>query len=284
MRYPAWMSVLEVQVTQQTDMPNSVTRLGVVRFLNARPIVKGLDALDQWVVKPAAPSGLIGLLAGRNVDLALCSSIDLMSAPFDVAWLPVAPLACDGPTLTVRVFSRKPIDEVTRIHCDTDSHTSVALLRVLLAEVWHSSPTLVPLSDAGEVEAALLIGDKVVGPSSDVDAWPYHIDLGEVWQAHTGLPFVFAVWMGRADDEERIRRAGRVLDRQLRLNRHRLEAIVSQEADCHGWSTEAAQTYLAHHIRYEFGAREHEGLRTFLGRCVAHGIAPDRALPEPLTL
>ena len=276
--------MLEFQRVAGPEVAAEPTHLGVVRFLNARPIVAGLDGLSNWAVTPAPPSELIGLLSDQAVDVALCSAIDLMTAPFDVAWLPVAPLGCDGETLTVRVFARKPLNEVTRIHCDTDSHTSIALLRVLLAEVWKHDPELVPLDSSEEIEAELLIGDKVVGPTRDSDAWPHQVDLGEVWKQHTGLPFIFAVWMGRAGDDDRLRRAGRVLDRQLRLNRHRLQVIVSDEARSHGWSREAARDYLSAHIRYTFGQRERRGLQTFLDRCVMHGVVPERTLPKPLTL
>ncbi|MDP7028669.1 MAG: menaquinone biosynthesis protein [Phycisphaerales bacterium] len=278
------MSVLDMQPMERSKASLSVSRLGVVRFLNARPIVAGLDALAGLSVRPAPPSDLIGLVSERAVDLALCSSVDLLTAPFDVAWLPVAPLGCDGETLTVRVFSRKPLDQVGRIHCDTDSHTSIALLRVLLAEYWKCDPELVPLGSDDDVEATLLIGDKVIGPTGDPAAWPCQVDLGEIWKQHTGLPFVFAVWMGRAEERDRIRRVGRVLDRQLRLNQHRLREIVSKEAGDHGWSRDAARDYLTRHIRYAFTDREREGLQTFLGRCVALGIVPPRDLPEPLTL
>ena len=146
------MSVLEFQRVAGPEVAAEPTHLGVVRFLNARPIVAGLDGLSNWAVTPAPPSELIGLLSDQAVDVALCSAIDLMTAPFDVAWLPVAPLGCDGETLTVRVFARKPLNEVTRIHCDTDSHTSIALLRVLLAEVWKHDPELVPLDSSEEIE------------------------------------------------------------------------------------------------------------------------------------
>jgi chorismate dehydratase len=49
-----------------------------------------------------------------------------------VTLLPVGAIASDGPTFTVRLFSRGPIAGITRVAADTDSHTSVVLMRVLL--------------------------------------------------------------------------------------------------------------------------------------------------------
>lgn len=278
------MSVLTSPQPETASDLGGPTRAGVVGFLNARPLVAGLAALSPWSITSAPPSGLIDLLAADTVDLALCSSVDLLTAPFEVAWLASTPLACCGPTRTVRLFAQQPVDTLQTIHCDTDSHTSVALLRILLAEYWGVAAELVDLGDPGPVEAKLLIGDKVVGADLTKEAWPVQIDLGEAWLAHTGLPFVFAVWMGRADRAEQLRRAGRVLDRQYRLNRHRLGALIAQEAPPLGWSRLDASDYLTNHIRYNFGEAELEGLMVFLEKCREHGCAPDRPVPPPLAI
>ncbi|HCA39931.1 MAG: menaquinone biosynthesis protein [Phycisphaerales bacterium] len=260
------------------------TRVGVVSFLNARPLVAGLESLANWSITSAPPSALIDLLAADEVDLALCSSVDLLTAPFEVAWLASTPLACRGATRTVRLFSHQPIDTLRTIHCDTDSHTSVALLRILLAEFWNVEVELVDLHDPRPIEAKLLIGDKVVGEELTPEAWPVQVDLGEAWLSHTSLPFVFAVWMGRSDRAECLERAGRVIDRQLRLNRHRLQEIIAREASMLGWSRSDASDYLTDHIRYHFGAAELDGLILFLEKCREHGCAPDRPVPPPRDL
>jgi chorismate dehydratase len=277
------MSVLELPTLEERAPAQKTIRLGVVEFLNARPLVHGLSGLQGLSIHPAPPSKLIDLLAADEVDLALCSSIDLLTAPFAVSWLASTPLACDGATRTVRVFSRSPIDQVARIHCDGDSHASIALLRVLLAEHWNHDPELVSLDSGGDIEAMLLIGDKVVGPDLGIDHWPVQVDLGDVWKQHTGLPFVFAVWMGRASNADLVQRAGRILDRQFRLNRHRLHAVICDAAAGLGWTHAEARTYLTSHIRFDFGEPEHEGLELFLSRCVEHEIVTNCCERHQLT-
>ncbi len=259
-------------------------RAGVVKYLNARPLVTGLWEIAGWTLHAAAPSALIGLLEDDVVDVALCSSIDLLNASFDPAWLPVGPLATLGDTKTVRLFSRRPIEELASIHVDPDSHTSVMLLRVLLADYWNAAPALTAWTGSEAPEAQLLIGDKVVDPRWSEEAWPIQIDLGEVWRAHTGLPFVFAVWMGRATNATIIQRAGRVLDRQLRLNAHRLDQVIAGSAESLGWSPDAAADYLSCNIHFQFDQDVHRGLEHFLGRCRALGLAPDRPTPAPLDI
>ncbi|MDG1837384.1 MAG: menaquinone biosynthesis protein [Phycisphaerales bacterium] len=277
------MSVLELPTMNEVAPPRGAIRLGVVAFLNAKPLVHGLAKVKGLSIRSAPPSELIDLLTRDEVDLALCSSIDLLTAPFEVSWLGSTPLACDGSTHTVRLFSHRPIDQVSRIHCDGDSHTSIALLRVLLAEYWQHEPELVSLDSGGEIESMLLIGDKVVGPDLGIDQWPVQVDLGDVWKQHTGLPFVFAVWMGRASNADIVQRAGRMIDRQYRLNRHRLHAVIENAAADLGWDPAEAMTYLTQHIRFDFSEREHEGLRTFLNRCVSHGIVTDCCVSHQLS-
>ena len=159
-------------------------------------------------------------------------------------------IACEGPTLTVRLFSRVPIDRLRSVQVDTDSHTSVALLGVLLREVYGVSPTLVhhdPRAGGGGrggalpdgAEAVLLIGDKVVTDAPDAAAFGHQLDLGEAWHELTGRPFVFAMWMKRRGTD--LGDLPAVLERQLTRNLGRLEEIGwrPMPAD-HGWPADLA--------------------------------------------
>jgi len=279
------MTVLQVEKETRSDVSCAVpeARVGVVSFLNTQPLIFGLNGLRHWSLHPAPPSTLIDLLARDEVDVALCSSVDLLRAPFEPAWLAGVPLACRGATRTVRLFARRPVEAVDVIHCDPDSHTSIALLQVLLRDLWGVNPTIQPLkSIESDVECMLLIGDKVIAPELTDGTWPVQIDLGEAWESMTGLPFVFAVWMGRNDRLDVMMRAGRIFDRQLRLNQHRLCQVVSATAPDLGWPTDVASEYLSSAIRYRMGPRELEGLHAFLARVRVHGIAPDRDIPRPL--
>ena len=106
-------------------------------------------------------------------------------------------IGCDGPTLTVRLFAQEPIERTRVLACDPDSHTSVALARIVLAEKFNLKPEFIDLSRAGSGkggEARLLIGDKVV--CEEPAGFEHQLDLGAAWKQMTGLPFVFAAWMG----------------------------------------------------------------------------------------
>ena len=87
-------------------------RLGVVSYLNTRPIIRGLEVHDDLELKQAVPSQLLGQVVRWRVDVGMCSSIDYLRSPIPLKLLRVAPLTCNGETLTVRIFSSVPMQEV----------------------------------------------------------------------------------------------------------------------------------------------------------------------------
>src|SRR5262249_6160792 len=116
--------------------------VGVVSFLNTLPLIDGLERLTDIRLQHSVPSQLVDQLVSGNVQLALCSSIDYQRAAAPVAVAPVWLLGGDGQMLTVRIYSVRPIREIAEVACDTDSHTSIALLRILLREMHGIDPVL----------------------------------------------------------------------------------------------------------------------------------------------
>lgn len=259
-----------------SSQPDTMLRLGVVAFLNTQPIIAGLDGLHGVELHSAVPSRLVGLLETGAVDAALCSSIDFHQAACEPVILPAPPLGCDGATHTVRLFSRGSLDAIECVHCDSDSHTSVVLLQVIMQERYGRRIEVVPF-DASQADewpdAVLLIGDKVVTAPPANDEMPHQLDLGEAWKQLTGLPFVFGVWLGRADgDPDRLRLAVDLLDRQYRYNRMHLERIVAGADGKRNWPIDVADHYLRLGIRYEFGPQQRAGLERFYELAGTHGI------------
>ncbi|MEO0511541.1 MAG: menaquinone biosynthesis protein [Planctomycetota bacterium] len=272
------------------------TRLGCVSYLNTEPLVEGVDVLEGVELVRVVPSKLIGTLEAGQVDVALVSVIDAARASAAVTLLRCGMIGCDGPTLTVRLFSAVPPERITRVHADTDSHTSVELCRLLLRERYGVEAELVDY-DARErmavarradeadgsggdarpaegewPEAMLLIGDKVVTDSPPAVRYPHQLDLGEAWRELTGEPFVYAVWacLSERAGEAVVRRARDLLDRQRRHNRTRLDWIATNRAVEHRWPADLARKYLGEHLRYELDERSERGLRRFY-RMVGQG-------------
>ena len=81
-------------------------RLGVVSYLNAKPLIAGLNTDRRIESVLDVPAQLAEKLDRGEVDAALVPVVDL--ARNDRRWRIVsdACIGCDGETLTVRVFSR----------------------------------------------------------------------------------------------------------------------------------------------------------------------------------
>lgn len=267
-------------------------RLGVVSFLNTVPLIDGLERLAEVELLCSVPSLLIDQLLADEVDVALCSSIDYVRSPDPLVIVPAGQLGSCGPTLTVRLYSKTPVEAVEQVHCDTDSHTSVALLRILLQEQYGVAPALIDyharehLSGHQSVDwpdAMLLIGDKVVTDSPPAVRYPHQLDLGEAWFQLTGLPFVFAAWMARqAADSAQLTMACAVLDRQRRYNALHMDRLLRERAPQHGWPVDLARDYLTKHLEFDFDERSRAALKLFFDKALEHGLVPaGRAIRFP---
>lgn len=268
-------------------MPHT-TRIGCVSYINTRPLIDGLDALEGLELTRSVPSAMAGLLERDEADVALVSLIDAARSAVPLAVVPAGMIGCDGPTLTVRVYAQVPLERVTRLHADTDSHTSVALSRVLFRDrfgvdlevIEYNARERVPVRPGSDEcssewpEALLLIGDKVVTDSPPAVRYPWQMDLGEAWKEQTGLPFVYAVWMCRRDrvGDPRVSRAAMLLDRQRRHNQTRIDHIVTSRAPEHRWPEDLASRYVGGCLRFEFDGRSRAAAGAFLARCRALGL------------
>lgn len=255
------------------------TRLACVRYLNTQPLINGLDRMQGLTLLPCVPSAIADMVSRGEADIGLASIVDAVSVEPPLALLPSGMIGCDGPTLTVRIFSSVPIDRITSLHADTDSHTSVILARLVLSTRFGITPEIVPHTIGSPwPDAVLLIGDKVVTNHPPEARYPYQVDLGEAWHSMTGLPFVYAMWMCRADAARSpaVALAASILDRQLRHNLGRMEWIVRTHAPAAGWPIDLARHYLGDLLRYQVGDRERAAVEKFLSMAARQGMLPAR--------
>jgi chorismate dehydratase len=255
-------------------------RLGAVSYLNTKPLVYGLDAHpDQFDVRFDVPSKCAALLHAGQVDLGLIPAIEYLHADYRI--VPDVSIASDGEVATVAVFTRKPIAQVKTIALDLSSRTSVALTRVLCARRWRIAPTFTPAEpdlDAmlHRADAALVIGDPAfaIDPEARrVDK----IDLGAEWKAMTGLPFVYAMWVGRpgAATAAQCRALQDARDNGLA----HLPEIAREVSDGDAEVERRSLTYLRDNLRYSLGDRDAAGLRRFHELAAEIGLVP---APQPL--
>jgi chorismate dehydratase len=253
-------------------------RLGIVSYLNARPLMAGFDSDSQIELIDDVPARLPPLLDRGVVDAALVPVIDMFREGRLWQIVSDACIGSDGETLTVRVFSHVPADSVRRLYVDGDSHTSVVLARVIWKELYNQEIEVVPLpADARQrdAEAILLIGDKVV--TSRPVGCEFEIDLGSAWKELTSLPFVFAVWAAplNLDVDALGLKLAMARDRGVRS----AGEIAEDLSSAMGWPAELAKTYLTKHIRYTLGPPQKEAIARFAMLAEQHGyLSPLREL------
>ncbi len=258
-------------------------RVACVRYLNTLPLIHGLHKLPSLELVPTVPSRIATMVRGREAEIGLVSLVDAaQDSGNPLALLPVGMIGCEGPTLTVRLFSRVPLPQIREVHADTDSRTSVVLCQLVLRRLHDLRPAVVPFdthagSDAGtQPEAVLLIGDKVVTDPPPADRYPHQLDLGQAWNDLTGLPFVYAVWACRAAEagSPGTQTAAALLDHQRRRNMLRLDWIAERFAPGHKWPADLARRYLGSLLRFDPGPRECEAAERFIRSASDLGLTP----------
>jgi chorismate dehydratase len=251
----------------------SRVRLGAVGYLNARPLVYGLDASSRFDLRFDVPSRCADLLHVRAIDVGLIPSIEYLRGPEPYSIVPGLAVVSRGPVASVCLYLTRPIGDVRSIALDASSRASVALVRVLCARQFRISPTLT-FSDANleamlaTSDAALLIGDVALFEGSNVQK----IDLGEAWTRGTGLPFVYAFWAGRSDALSA--RDVRELQEARDLGVARAGDIARDYFRGDPQRQAVGAKYLRDNIRYTLGDEERAGLELFCTYAAEAGIVP----------
>jgi len=250
-----------------------IHRIASVSYFNATPLNFGLDEQPDMRLALDVPSRLIDRLMNGEADVALLPVIDYQRME-GLCIVPAGAIGCDGPTLTVRIFSPSPIQQIESLACDPDSHTSVALARIILAERYGIRPDFVDLSKAkgGSKQAKLLIGDKVV--CDEPAGYEHQLDLGAAWKELTGLPFVFAAWTARHGVD--LGDLPARLERAKRDGLAHASELIARHAIPRGWPAGIALQYLTVYLRYDVSERQLEAIRTF------HNLARKHHLIETL--
>ena len=260
---------------------NRPTRLGAVHYLNVRPLVHGLGDDPAFALRFDAPSRCAVLLREGAIDLGMIPSIEYAREE-GYRIVPGLSISSFGDVASVALFSSVPVERIRTIAADTSSRTSVALLRVLCARRFGIDPEFRPMAPSpGEMlaacDAALIIGDPAL--FLDHDAMGVQkIDLGAEWRALTGLPFVWAMWVGRAGgiDAPVTRRLQRARDEGVA----RTDEIAAEYSRGDARRIAVGRQYLRDNMRYGLGELEQDALATYYREAAALGLAPAVRTPR----
>jgi chorismate dehydratase len=251
-------------------------KLGAVGYLNARPLVHGLDRRDtNFELRFDVPSKCAALLHAGEIHVGMIPSIEYNRGRDAYQIVPDLGIISEGPVASVALFSRVTIAEIRRIGLDTSSRTSAGLTRILCREAWRIDPEFeaIPPDAAADVagcDAALLIGDPALFRDHE-SAGLRRIDLGSEWTRLTGLPFVWAFWAGRPEA---------LAPPDVETLQHARDAGVTDsdaiaDAYCGPGRSALCRAYLRENIKYTLGRREIAGLQRYYDLAATHGVIPE---------
>lgn len=250
-------------------------RIGAVNYLNTKPLVYGLDRFaPQAELVFDYPSRLADRLAAGRLDVALIPSIEYFNDPTYTV-VSNACIACRGPVLSVKLFSRGPIESIGTLALDEGSRTSVALTRILLNERYGLRPQLEALPvgatlDDTDADSVLLIGDRAM--HSPAGRFEVVWDLGDEWCRWSELPFVFAMWVARSGTE--LHGLDVALGEARDAGLAHLSEIAEHEAAPLGLTRPQCLSYLRDNLYFFLGPREQRGLELFYKKAAQLGLVP----------
>jgi predicted solute-binding protein len=271
--------------------------IGGVRYLNARPLIYGLEKEPGVNLRLEYPRDLAPLLRSGEVDAALLPAIEYfrlaaegaerarahdpdsraapaLAAPFLV--LPLAAIGSCGAVGSVRLFGYTEAERVRRVLLDAASRTSNALARVIASQRLGISPHFVLPEEAAKTPARHADAELVMGDPGLVAERPraqWILDLGMEWERLTHLPFIYAFWVVRADGP--VARLAALLAAARDRGLEAREKIAALSPAAFGVPADLARRHIFEQIQYKFGRRERDGLRMFNRMAAEEGLAPD---------
>ena len=254
----------------------ALPRVAASSYLNSAPLIwsytHGTRRRKVHLLTDAAPARCAQMLARGEVEAALVPVIEYQRLP-DVL---VVPGVCVGARHTVRsvVLATRFDDlrDVRRIALDESSRTSAALVQIIFREfIGRDVETAPQLPDVEAMlnwaDAALVIGDPAMTfPRANLRVH----DLANLWREHTGLGFVFAMWMARASSAWAARAADFAGVRDEGVAH--IEEIVAVYSDQLALPHEELRDYLNQNICFDLDAEMRAGLELFFTLAHKHGL------------
>lgn len=257
-------------------LPNDELRLGKIGYMNVLPVYYPLESgivSHPFSIVSGTPAYLNRLMSEGSLDVSVVSSIEYARHPERYYILPDLSICCHGPVKSVLLLSRTPIERLggRAVLASTQSHTSVALLKVLFSIHLGIDVDLVPggcteaLGSDAPPEAFLAIGDEALQLRSLGD-FPHRWDLGDVWHRWTGLPFVFALWVIQRKSVERwngtLETAIETLSAAKSWSRAHLDVICHQARERGILGFDELRDYYGA-LGFDLGEEEKQGLELF---------------------
>jgi len=234
-------------------------KISAISYLNTIPFIYGIEK-----------SGILKDYK-LEIDIPSVGASKLIDGSFDIGLVPVAILNelkeyhiltdyCIGGVSKINsviLLSQKPVNNISTIFLDTDSRTSVELVKVLAKHFWKIDPEWKKYNFDKTVnlpESIVAIGDKTFELR---DKFQYIYDLGEEWFRFTSLPFVFACWVSTKKIENDI------LERFNKAIAFGVENKFKAVKELTKVIKTDAMEYIEKYISYELDDQKRKGMEQF---------------------
>jgi chorismate dehydratase len=248
-------------------------KIGVVPYMNAKPLIYGLEKQsDKIDLLYGVPSVLPEKLEKDELDVVLMPSVNYFRGGNGYKIIPGSSISSSGPVESVKLFIKAPaIEKIKVVALDKDSLTSCVLTKIILWKRYSLKPEFITLEDKSKIyneyaDAFLVIGDDALKLQEEDFTV---LDLGQEWKELTGLPFVYAFWVTRSKSE--LHGVGKLLTDAKEHGLKSLNKIAGLEAERLKLGKDRCLQYLKESIRYNLGEQEIKGLKSFYNYALEMG-------------
>ena len=239
-------------------------RIGFMPYLNSAPFYARLEG-DWFDLVELPPRNMAAAMQDGELDAGPLPITEILRMKGNIVEGGLG-VAVNGRARSVLLFSNCPAEELSGKSVAITGHTStsVQLLRILFRDHWNVGQ--VDLRGPQEAcDAELLIGDAALKKVYASGDGRFVYDLSAEWKRLTGLPFVFARWVARADaTKSELGRFAETLHRSFSFGMSHLHKVVDR-ASIPGMSSEEGLAYIKAFI-YELGDAEFAAIDEFESR------------------
>ncbi len=250
-------------------------KLGVFDFLNAKPLIYAIEKdkiQHNFELVYDIPSQIAVKLLNKEINAGLVPSIHYAKYSVKYRIVPGICIASYGAVNSIRLYFRRDLTDIKTVAVDISSMTSVILARIILSEKYGVNPKFMAMRPnlvemLSQADAALLIGDHALFEGSGYESY---IDLGDEWDDLTGLPFVYALWVGRRESlsEKDII----ALAEAKKYGIQNIDVISNEASERYRIDFEFCKTYLTRNLHYDLGEAEINGMKEFFTYAFYYGV------------
>ena len=254
---------------------NAPFRLAASSYLNSAPLIWSfLHGPHKGTVEfvEAVPARCAQLLSQREVEGALVPVIEYQRIDGG-ALVPNVCVGSQKEVLSVVLVSKnKRLENIQSVALDESSRTSATLVKVIFREFLEREPEWATRAPNLEEmlkknDAALIIGDPGMAfPRQGLNIW----DMASLWKEHTGLGFVFAMWMVRDNAVEPARNVDFAGARDAGVAQ--IDEIVRSYQNKIPMRVEELRNYLTENIVFKVDESMERGLRLYFELAYKHRL------------